>query len=278
MSDKRFSLHKRIYNKINWNYRYWVRSKCPTIYHCCIQKTGSQWFKKVFNDNIIWKYRKLLLYSPKDNFITENEEILNRLSRLPENLIVGPLYIRYNDFVRINKNSDFRAFFIARDPRDLIVSNYFSLKYSHSPYDPYILKMREKLNDISKKDGITELINSLSPGIKKTLEGWFSQDSEQVKLIKFEDFFGNNQLNEFTELLNFCKIYIPQNKIKYLLDKYSFKKISGRRLGTEDVKNHYRKGTPGDWKNHFTAEHKNLFRQNFGDLLQICNYESNNNW
>jgi hypothetical protein len=248
------------------------------IYHCCIQKTGSQWFKKVFTDDIIWKQDKLLMYSPRENFITDNEAVLNRLLKLPDNLIVGPLYIRYNKFITIKKPENCRAFFIARDPRDLIVSNYFSLKHSHSPYDPYILKMREKLNNMTEEDGITELIDSLAPGIKNTLEGWFSQDSVQIKLIKFEDFFGNNQLNEFTDLLEFCNIQLPSNDVEYLLDKYSFKKISGRKLGTEDVKNHYRKGTPGDWKNHFTVNHKNQFKQIVGELLQKCNYESNDTW
>ena len=156
MSSIKFPLHKRISNKIKWNYRYLVRSRDLNIYHCCIQKTGSQWFKKVFNDNTIWNNNRLLMYSPRENFITEDENVFGRLSKLPNNLVVGPLYIRYDKFLEIKKSSNYRAFFIARDPRDLIVSNYFSLKHSHSPYDPYIIKMREKLNEISEEEGIFE--------------------------------------------------------------------------------------------------------------------------
>lgn len=278
MPRTKFPIHKRVSNKIKWNYRFLVRSRDLNIYHCCIQKTGSQWFKKVFNDNLIWKNNKLLMYNPRDNFITEDKNVLGKLSKLPRNLMVGPLYIRYDKFAKIKKNSNYRAFFLVRDPRDLIISNYFSLKHSHSPYDPYILRMRKRLNEISEEDGIAELIQSLTPGIKLTLEGWFSNRSEKIKLIKFEDFFGSNQDKEFAELLEFCEIELPTNGIKYLLDKYSFKSISGRKLGTEDVKNHYRKGTPGDWKNHFTDKHKENFNNLSGDLLINCNYETNNNW
>jgi len=278
VSRKKFPIHQRIKNKLIWNYRFAVRSKELSIYHCCIQKTGSQWFKKVFTDNIIWTQNKLLLYSPRENFITEDKAVLNNLLKLPKYLMIGPLYVRNNKFIEIDKPKNYRVFFIARDPRDLIVSNYFSLKHSHSPYDPYIIEMRKRLNELSKEEGISELIESLTPGIKKTLEGWFSQDSPHIKLIKFEDFFGNNQLKEFTDLLEFCNIKLNSDDIKYLLDKYSFKNISGRKLGSEDVKDHYRKGTPGDWKNHFTNDHKNLFKSLSGNLLIDCNYEANNNW
>lgn len=278
MAQNNLSIYSRVSTRINWNYRYLIRARGKTIYHCCIQKTGSQWFKKLFNDEIFWNNSKLINYSPKDNFITDNEKILNKLDKLPINALIGPLYIRRSNFENLIKPKIYKAFFIARDPRDLIISNYFSLKYSHSPYDPYILKMRDKLNNISQDDGIFDLIESLTPGIKMTLEGWFKNNSENIYLLKFEDLFGLNHKKVFAELLQFCEINLSSSATETLLDKYSFQKISGRKLGTEDVKNHYRKGIPGDWKNYFNEEHTSLFKELSGDLLINCNYEKDNNW
>lgn len=278
MSKNNFPLQVRISNKIKWYYRYLTRTRDTTIYHCCIQKSGSQWFKRVFNDEIIWRNTHLAVYSPKGNFITQNEKLLKRLKYLPKKLIVGPLYIRYNDFYRMKKPKNYKAFFVARDPRDLIISNYFSLKYSHSPYDPYIIKMREKLNNMPQNDGISEIINSLTKGIKKTLVGWFFHDFENIQLIKFEDLFSDNQLAIFSDILKFSGIKLPQKEIESLLEKYSFQNISGRQLGDENVKDHFRKGTPGDWKNYFTDKHKKLFKKLAGDMLITCGYEKNNNW
>lgn len=278
MANNTPTLYSRISNKIIWNYKYLVRSRSKTIYHCCIQKSGSQWFKQVFSDQIIWNNNKLLLFAPYDNFITEDQNILNNLEKLPKDVIISPLYIRYDKFKSLDKPLNYRTFFIARDPRDLIISNYFSLKYSHNPYHPYILKMREKLNSMSQDDGVTEIINSFTTGTKETLEGWFLQKSKSIKVIKFEDIFGKNQKSVFTDLLNHCKIDLSEQDITFLLEKYSFKNISGRKLGKENVKHHYRKGTPGDWKNYFTDEHKVLFRNLSGDLLQTYEYEIDNKW
>lgn len=278
MSKNNFPLHVRIRNKIKGYYRYLVRSRNATIYHCCIQKSGSQWFKKVFNDEIVWRNTHYAVYSPKENFITQNEKLLKRLKNLPKKLIVGPLYIRYNHFSKMKKPKNYKTFFVARDPRDLIISNYFSLKYSHSPYDPYIIEMREKLNNMPQNDGISEIINSFTEGINKTLDGWFLQKSDNIILIKFEDLFGKSQTTVFSDLLKFCGINLNQKEIKSLLEEYSFQNISGRQLGNEDVKDHYRKGTPGDWKNYFTDEHKKLFKKLAGDMLITCGYEKNDNW
>lgn len=268
----------RIANKLLWNYRYLFRSRNNTIYHCCIQKSGSQWFKKVFSDKIIWQKNSLLLYDPSNNFITEDKSILQKLKKIPDNLIISPLYIRYPEFKKLQKPDTHKSFYIARDPRDLIISNYFSLKFSHDPYHPYILKMREKLNSMSQDDGILDIINSFTAGTKKTLGGWFMQKSGNIKLIRFEDMFGEKQYDVFSDLLNHCNISISSTDIKILLEKYSFKNISGRKQGSEDIKHHYRKGTPGDWKNHFTDQHKNLFKKLSDNLLVVCGYEKDNNW
>ena len=278
MGRSSLSITSRISNKLLWNIRYLFRSRNNTIYHCCIQKSGSQWFKKVFSDKIIWQKNSLLLYDPSNNFITDDQSILQKLKKLPDNLIISPLYIRYPEFKKLHKPNTHKAFYIARDPRDLIISNYFSLKFSHDPYHPYILKMREKLNSMSQDDGIMDIINSFTAGTTKTLGGWFTQKSGNIKLLRFEDMFGEKQYDVFSDLLNHCNINISSTDIKILLEKYSFKNISGRKQGSEDIKHHYRKGTPGDWKNHFTNQHKDLFKKLSDNLLVVCGYEKNNNW
>lgn len=52
----------------------------------------------------------------------------------------------------------------------------------------------------------------------------------------------------------------------------------GRDMGQEDVKSHYRKGTAGDWKNHFTDAHKAFFKKEYNDLLIKLGYENDDKW
>jgi hypothetical protein len=40
----------------------------------------------------------------------------------------------------------------------------------------------------------------------------------------------------------------------------------------------YRKGEAGNWREHFTPEHKDLFKQIAGDLLLQLGYETSQEW
>jgi hypothetical protein len=63
-----------------------------------------------------------------------------------------------------------------------------------------------------------------------------------------------------------------------LLERSSFRFYAGRERGQEDRKRFYRKGVAGDWKNHFTADDKELFKEIAGDLLIRLGYESDLSW
>ena len=39
-----------------------------------------------------------------------------------------------------------------------------------------------------------------------------------------------------------------------------------------------RKGIAGDWKNHFTRAHAEMFAEKYQDLLELLNYESDDSW
>jgi hypothetical protein len=40
----------------------------------------------------------------------------------------------------------------------------------------------------------------------------------------------------------------------------------------------FRSGKTGEWKKHFTEEHKKIFKDVAGDLLIKLGYEKNNDW
>ncbi len=40
----------------------------------------------------------------------------------------------------------------------------------------------------------------------------------------------------------------------------------------------FRSGKTGEWKNHFTDEHKKIFKDVAGDLLIKLGYEKDNDW
>jgi hypothetical protein len=273
------TLNKRIAKKLFYYYTRTVRDRRATIYHCCIQKTASQWFNKFFNDPLFWKYTRLAHFNPKVNFLTDDPAALNQLNNLPQGYLVGPLYLRYNDFNRFTSDIVNKAFYVSRDPRDLVISSYYSYKYSHTLGEPRVKEMRDKFNVMSESDGIALLIKSSAEFYSRVQSEWIlNQNNNGPKVFRFEDLFGDKQETTFQELMDHCNLRFTAPALNELLQKLSFENISGRVAGVEDKKSHLRKGISGDWKNFFNETHKSIFKEKAGALLIACGYESGGDW
>jgi hypothetical protein len=260
-------------------------TKNRNIYHCCIQKTASQWIKRIFSDPIIYRWTSMKVYTPGKNFIGPSIEGkgLNFLDSALKNKIVTPLYIRYEHFAALPKPEDYKAFFVLRDPRDFLISFYFSTKYSHVE-NPYVLKLRAILNELDLNDGLSflmEKINGEHHHLYFTMREWSieGQKDERIKVFKYEDLTGPEQLNFFIDLFRHLDLNAEEKDIASILKKYSFEKLTGgRKQGYEDHKSHLRKGISGDWKNYLTGEHKKAFKEAAGQLLIDLGYENDSQW
>jgi hypothetical protein len=71
----------------------------------------------------------------------------------PPRSIVTHLYVTYDTYLSIPKPEKYKTFFVMRDPRDLVVSWYFSAKYSHRLEHP-ITEMRKTLKQYDHKIGL----------------------------------------------------------------------------------------------------------------------------
>jgi len=208
-----------------------------------------------------------------------------------------------------------KGYHIVRDPRDIVVSAYFSHLYSH-PTTAWneLSEHREKLRSTSFDEGILLEIQ-LEDKEFQDLYNWdYSQ--QNILEIKFEDMI-RDRVNKFVEIFHFLGILdmsalskrnqllyrgistinfinnlskgkfpfhhkldkIPEDEFQKIIQLSSFtRKSKGRKPGDEDLKSHYRKGISGDWKNHFTNDHKEYFKRNYNDLLRKLGYESDFNW
>ena len=101
--------------------------------------------------------------------------------------------------------------------------------------------------------------------------GWF--EKENVLCLKFEDLILNRE-KAIDRLLD----YLEGFGVEFIAPRSeAIKKVSAsiepRRSGT------FRKGQPGNWKEHFTEDNKRKFKAVAGDLLTRLGYEeSDQNW
>lgn len=200
------------------------------------------------------------------------------------------------DIQYIKQMGHFRGFHVIRDPRDIIVSAYFSHMNSHPTTNwPELVAHREILKRVPKEEGLElemEFCKSLwTDGIELDVFGSMRRwdySMENVKELKFEELV-QRPADLYWQIFDFLGLAARTNTetqqrltrtdIDEIIEKNSFTRHSGgRERGTENTMNHYRKGVPGDWKNHFSQTNTASFKAMFGDLLIDLAYETSSDW
>ena len=166
--------------------------------------------------------------------------------------------------------------FVSRDPRDVIVSHVFYATQMHPGhgmhryYTEKLTSMEERIN--AAIQGVQEPGAELSSVRDKYASylGWL--DQPEVLCLRFEDLIlardtTLRKLLDFLDQRGF-KSRVPQEQAIQVLSQA----IMPRKSGT------FRKGKPGNWREHFTPANKIHFKEMTGDLLIRLGYEENNLW
>ncbi|MEX2160782.1 MAG: hypothetical protein WD751_02615 [Anaerolineales bacterium] len=168
------------------------------------------------------------------------------------------------------------AFFIYRDPRDVIVSQIFyamDIHPGHGMHDYYteqLDSMEERIN--AAIQGVRKPEAPLSP-IRAKYEkymGWLEQSA--VLSLRFEDLVLDREtaLGRILDHLAGSG-FQPQPPCREAIAAL-VAAIAPRTSGT------FRRGQPGEWQEHFTPENKRIFKAAAGDLLSRLGYEKNDTW
>jgi hypothetical protein len=253
-------------------------AEVDNLFHCCPQKTASQWLRSIFEDPRIYKYSGLFPINFTDYAKTvslKDPDQYEFPEPFPAKTLVTPLYITYQQFQGIPKPEIYRAFFVIRDPRDLVVSQYFSKLKSHKRSNE-IDQVRHELNRFSQKDGLKRMIDHLAEnGYWDRIRSWGNIEDQNLKVFKYEDLTSDETaFLTFKNLLAFCKLPVSDDVLENILANKSFEQLSeGRNQGEEDTSSHYRKGVAGDWMNYFDDDLKNKFNSVAGDIVTTFDYE-----
>ena len=225
------------------------------------------------------------------------------------------LVYRMSDYEYVKKLREFKGLHVIRDPRDVVVSAYFSHLYSH-PIEgiPVIAGLRERLQNLSEEDGLLLEMDSREQQFK-CMAGWDYSLPNMLE-IKYEDLV-RNPYQHFLDMFRFLglldgekyslrkrtvhfiyrglrsledrserRVSIPvfpqrltaERLLGIVWENDFSKKAGGRMLGQEDVRHHYRKGVPGDWRRYFSERHVTRFKELYNPLLVKLGYEQDANW
>jgi len=221
------------------------------------------------------------------------------------------------DYEQVNKlGPNVKAFHVVRDPRDIIVSAYYSHLKTHPTHAwPELVQYRKELESLDKDTGLLREIAFRKEQFKE-MSSWPNvANTTNILEIKMEDltaspydgfidifeFLGLVKNEEFNPSLRakhliskvFRKIeskvsvnlpvaelqQLPAERLLGIVWEYSFKRISGgRKKGEVDKNSHYRKGISGDWVNELNSEHIEEIRDKYNAVIMKYDYESKPDW
>ena len=235
----------------------------------------------------------------------------DRYEKLPEDLASGDFLIHLNatqGIVEQLAGKPCKGFHVIRDPRDILVSSYFSDRYSHPVYRKEFEQFRDQLNNVEFEDGLRLELDRRTAEFE-ALANWDYRNPNvyetryEVLTVKPAEEFGNIlkalsipvyaagsaplgdrakvSINRGLRRIKAGGLRvngIPREFLDAVIEHQAFQKLAGRSKGQEDQKSHYRKGVAGDWVNYLTGANKDSFKQRWGQLLVDLGYEQNLDW
>ena len=168
----------------------------------------------------------------------------------------------------------FVPYFIFRDPRDVVVSHVFYVtdmeaRHVHHEYYTSLPDFNSRLNVsiLGRPDAGVEF-----PDIAARFApylGWL--DRPEVLSLHFEDLI-QNRADALTRIMDHLLVCTPiPAPRQQILDSLEGS-INPKRSPT------FRSGKTGEWKKHFTPEHKKIFKNVAGELLIRLGYEKDDYW
>jgi hypothetical protein len=192
----------------------------------------------------------------------------------------------------------FKGFHISRDPRDIIVSAYFSHRGSHAlSEDGVTPEYRDLLRTLPKEQGLDHEIAHLGGIPLGCLQEWKYDDPRILELhfahltanpllwfsriLVHLDMLGSHEpasfrmqclYNRAVRKLHLLPLRIrarayTEQQLARSLDDLSFARLQADRMAANGLDgSHYRSGKSGDWRNHLNARQAAVIEQLYPGL------------
>lgn len=219
-----------------------------------------------------WSYHGLVADTP---------QLQQKIANIrPGQYVSGHLYWS-QELIELLVSHDIRTLFIIRDLRDVAVSlaNYLTYKNPNHRLHPYFKSLSSDnarlmaviaglpetvLNDGKREKSIGESAIAFKP--------WLNEPNCLV--VRFEDLIGSagggsdrQQLDSVRAIVNYLGVNLSEAEISQVAQNIFFQRSTT-----------FRKGQIGDWRNHFTEEHKQAFKEVAGDVSIDLGYETGFDW
>lgn len=247
-----------------------------SVIHFSINKSATQYIKSILRKTAT--ANGMTPVSINDYAFHSTMPFLNRLSDKEMEKYAhifkpkGYVYTVFGAMVEIENLAGYKVVLVVRDPRDVLVSGYFSKAFSHplpslesdkrtgfeknrqqaqaETIDDYALKNSEKIHDIYA-DYMQHLLKKNTP----------------VYVCKYEEMISDFE-QWLTDLLDYAELKTsPELKQQFITEHQA------KTPKKEDHKQHLRKGKAGDYKTKLQAETIDNLNIKFKEILYYFDYQ-----
>jgi hypothetical protein len=153
---------------------------------------------------------------------------------------------------------------IIRDPRDILISGYYSHKKSHPVIEGLwkdLPVQRSVLLKLNKEEGLLSTIDFLAYQFNNLKHLYKSK----VTFFLFEDIVDN----PYKLVKNILNVWgMKATNIKQVVDKFTLENLKSGKIKTPPFNSdHYRSGRPGEWKDVLSEKVLNKFNKKYPNLI-----------
>ena len=259
------------------NGKHHTRNQHPSILHFSINKVATQYTKKILQECAIADGMQPVhihgyAFNTDYPFLDHlSEEEMKQYAHIfkPQ----GYLYSNFSGMiVGIPEFEKYRAFLIIRDPRDILVSQYYSHAYSHAipskNGNKYEIFVKTSLH--TRSISIDEYVIAESD---KTLKIFLRYQTlmldvyPEVCVLSYEE-MTENFPNWLDKLLACCELEVSHSlKNKLIEENQRSRPIQ------ENIHSHVRQGKAGDYKNKLKPETIRYLDEKFAPVLNAFGYK-----
>jgi hypothetical protein len=195
---------------------------------------------------------------PKGLITQQQPEFINKAFK-KTGIIYGPL----RNYIPVPEMSDYPVVLVLRDPRDVLTSQYFSIKNSHPLVTPELIERRK----IALQSSIDEHVLSQADRFVKTYTEYLDHvyGKKNVLFLKYEELISDFK-SCLLKINTHCGFELTEEQLKKLDKSEKFNKKQ------EDQNTHIRKISSGDHKEKLKPETIGILNKKFEGILRILNY------
>jgi hypothetical protein len=235
------------------------------IFAASSPKAGSQWMKALFDHPVVREHTGLFTLPQLDYQLMPHH-------RFPAGTFVPGIYASYPEFREIPKPRPRRVVYMFRDPRDLVVSGYYSAVKTHRvTHLEEVERVRDEIRALPFDEGLLLLIKDAAPRLRE-IETWVGVEDPDVATFRLEDVNADPR-TWVAQMLKHCGVALSADELETVLQDVSRDALQARDLAQREAgsESHYRVDRK-TFRDVFKPEHHAALEEIVPGLAQRLGY------